>query len=169
MIYKAILLLLLVPSFAKDCNQYSNENLKQLKAIELLIKKQQNPRAKQIPNLAPTLLRTAIENNLDPILFAKIGAVESNFNGTAYNSISHDIGLMQINEQTAKLLGVPTKCLWAWQCNLKVAAQLLANYKQRYSSREANWYCRYNVGTAKFSKVNLNCNIYVQKLARIGD
>lgn len=110
--------------------------------------------------LAPAILQVANKYNVDPILIAKIIVVESRGREKAINKQSSDYGLMQINVNTAKSMGISDRCLMNWRCNLDAGAKILSRFNRP---------CRYNVGTTKVlaGKRLQNCIRYERKLASV--
>lgn len=98
----------------------------------------------------------AIQLDMDPKLLAAMVLHESKGIANAYNFVSHDHGLTQINIHTAVDFGISVKCLYNWRCNLRAGAKLFAQNRP----------CLYNLGryrvlTGKFVDM---CRAYEAKL-----
>lgn len=93
----------------------------------------------------------------------RIIIVESRGVEAAYNAVTKDYGLMQVNERTAAAYGFSMKCLRRWQCNLEAGAAILHDLSKRRV-------CAYNVGTGNvYQNATLmqNCLRYERKLATV--
>lgn len=164
---KLLALLWLLPAHALVCKPISNTE-RQLMQIKQIIEHTKAKHTKIPKRLPAEILRASKQYGVDPLLVTRIMAVESKFNQHAHNKATNDYGLMQINGGTAILLGISKQCLHNWRCNLYAGALILSRFDKYFGAKETNWYCRYNVGTAKLVKVNKNCTKYVNKLVSIG-
>lgn len=110
--------------------------------------------------LATAIIEVSNKYKVDPVLVAKIIVVESRGNPKAFNKRTQDYGLMQINVNTARSLGITQTCLFNWRCNLEQGAKILSSFNRP---------CRYNVGTTKVlaGKRLQNCIRYERKLASV--
>lgn len=113
--------------------------------------------AKQI---APVVLELAEKYNQDPVLITQIIIIESRARADAYNAVTQDYGLMQINIKTAISMHLDEACLFNWKCNLNAGVKILSKVDRA---------CRYNVGTGNLVGKRLkNCLRYESKLVMIG-
>lgn len=108
-----------------------------------------------VPELAAEIIRVAKIERLAPEVLAAVVLAESRGVESAYNATTLDHGLMQINEKTARSLGLTRSCLYSWRCNLTNGAKLLAKGRL----------CQYNVGTGSLSGTRLkNCLKYEERV-----
>ena len=114
------------------------------------------PAAIPAPELAAAVLQESKAAGVDSILVAKVIMQESRGVATSTNKRTKDFGLMQVNEKTAKGLGITKACLENWRCNLRQGVKLLA---------KANRPCAYNLGNAGSKKWPKSCIKYELKLA----
>lgn len=122
------------------------------------------PNAVPAKQLVPAIVRAAARHNVPAELLTRIVMVESRGVAGAYNAVSDDRGLMQINAVTAKAYGFMPKCLKNWKCNLDAAAIILSDMRKLDGFRE----CVYNVGPrGRLEKYKAACERYEQKLASL--
>jgi soluble lytic murein transglycosylase-like protein len=123
----------------------------------------------------PTLLelnfrRAAYKHGLDIDLLIAVGRIESGLDQAAYNALTKDLGIMQINSTTALGLGLDLERLRTDAAyNVEAGALILAYFKARYAASEPQaWPCRYNVGTRKLvgRRAQL-CAKYLKKLTKL--
>lgn len=118
-----------------------------------------SPGAVPANDLATEIIKVSRLYNVDPVLLTKIAMTESHGQAYAHNATSHDYGLMQINARHQ----VPTKCLYNWRCNLRMAAHLISE-----QSKKAGWRpCMYNTGRLGANRNVKLCLQYDRKLASI--
>lgn len=129
-----------------DCR--CSTDLCKIKEIEAILKKKASPKAVPPKQLAPAILRASTKYRLDYKLLTAIILVESRGVSLAYNSKTKDHGLGQINETTARAMGVSRACLYNWECNLDAAARVLSGFKPHE-------YFRYNCGTGSLQNAKL--------------
>lgn len=130
-----------------------------LDLVLLLLLKHGAPGAVPAKELAPAIIAISEQYNLDPIQVTQIILVESKGKANAINKTSHDYGLMQIHDVTAKAYGASKTCLMLWRCNLGVGVLILSDLSRT---------CRYNVGSGPLLGRKLtNCLTYEHKLANI--
>lgn len=113
--------------------------------------------------LATVVQREACYFKVNPILVAKIIIIESNGDIHAYNSKSHDYGLMQINESTAEEYKVPADCLLDLECHVHHGVYILAALTDRRNFRPCMW----NVGPAGVVAHYKACVQYERKLGAL--
>lgn len=109
--------------------------------------------------LARVIVETAESEGQDPVLVAKIIVVESSCRAGAMNAKTHDVGIMQINETTARNMGVDRTCLLNWKCNIKTGVEVLSGFRRP---------CSYNVGN-KVSKRMKSCLRYERRLDMVSN
>jgi hypothetical protein len=106
---------------------------------------------------AQLITQISQEENVDPILLAKVVITESRGNAQAINQKSKDYGIAQINLKSHPQ--VSYKCAMDKVCGLRAGAKILA---------KASRPCQYNVGKAKLTEIRLKkCLQYERKLASI--
>lgn len=112
--------------------------------------------------LAPAIIKAAAKHDVDAHLLARIIVVESGGRPDAFNAVSGDHGLVQINSKTAALYGIKPSCLTNWKCNLDASAQILSDLMHMKGAR----YCLYNLGPrGRLEKYRSACERYETKLA----
>ncbi len=117
------------------------------------------PGAIPAKQLTQAIAQVANKYHQDPILITQIIIIESSAKADAYNPITQDFGVMQINIKTAAAMHLDTACLLDWKCNLDKGVKILS---------KLNRVCRYNVGTGPLvGKRFKNCLTYESKLASI--
>lgn len=89
------------------------------------------------PALAREIEKVVLETDLDPLDLARLVLVESRGRPKAYNPLSGDHGILQINTRTAIFYSIPVRCLYDWRCNLRRGALLYAKGHRA---------CQYNLG-----------------------
>lgn len=133
-----------------------------LNAITAMLLASASPNAVPAEQLAPQLLATALQHDVDPKLLTRIVLLESRGVATAYNSKTVDHGLVQINEATRKAYGLSNWCMRIWQCNLNAGARILADMYKIADARP----CVYNLGPkGRFARYEKTCNKYETMLA----
>lgn len=112
--------------------------------------------------LAKEIIRLSAIYKVDPEHATRVILVESRGVETAYNAKSNDFGLTQINIVNAKAMGINSKCLFNWRCNLKHGIQIMARKKHARK-------CAYNLGIkgSRDVKKQKICEIYENKLASL--
>lgn len=107
--------------------------------------------------LALEIERLSSELNLSPISLAALVLHESAGRPNAYNAVSNDHGILQINSRTAIDLKLSAQCLYDWRCNLRAGAKLFAAHRP----------CLYNLGRYRRleGKYISMCNNYESRLA----
>jgi soluble lytic murein transglycosylase-like protein len=100
-------------------------------------------------------------------LLTAILAKESMFRLDAVNKRTKDYGIGQINLRTIKAYHFDmNRITLDLRYSIRASAQVLSWFK-RYKPHEAVWFCRYNVGTAKFTIQNINsCVKYASGVQR---
>lgn len=122
-----------------------------------------SPKAVPAQDLANEIIQVASIYKVDPVLLTQMVLIESKGEASAYNKVSMDHGLVQINQKTAVARGLPQSCLYNWKCNLRFAANLISE-----QSKKANWRpCIYNVGRVGMKRYPKACLRYETKLASI--
>jgi hypothetical protein len=112
--------------------------------------------------LAPAIIEAANKHDVDAHLLARIVVVESGGRPDAFNAVTGDHGLVQINAKTAALYGIKPSCLKDWKCNLDASAQILGDLMRIKGAR----HCLYNLGPkGRFEKYRTACERYETKLA----
>ena len=107
--------------------------------------------------LAPAIVRLSHSYHVDSHVVTAVLLQESRGRADAYNAVSRDYGIMQINHKTANSLGIGPACLNTWQCNLAYGVLILSKLSRT---------CQYNVGLRALSGNALQkCLSYEQKLA----
>lgn len=106
---------------------------------------------------AVLIINIAREENVDPMLLAKVIVVESRGNPTAVNKKTRDYGIAQINLKSHPQ--VSYKCAMNKACGLRAGAKILAKTIRP---------CQYNVGKKTLNEIRLKkCLQYERKLANI--
>lgn len=126
-----------------------------------------NPKLKDSHDTAYYIVKYAKEYGIDAKLLHAIIAVESSYKIKAYNKMSKDYGLTQINSNTIKAYNLDKyKLMHDKSYSIKNGAMILSYFKKRYfKSEPATWYCRYNVGTAKLEgNLAKSCIKYLNKI-----
>lgn len=78
-----------------------------------------------------------------------------------------DFGMSQINYKTAKSYGFDIERLTTdIEYSVEAGAKVLSWFHRRYSEREHDWYCRYNVGTRPKHKIKTACETYLRMVRR---
>lgn len=119
------------------------------------------PGAVPAADLANKIIEISSTYHLDPLMLTRMVLQESKGLASAYNGVSHDHGLMQINQKTAIALGLTPTCLYNWQCNLEAAASILAQLA-KYSDFSP---CHYNTGRLGAKRRAPACLEYNNRLA----
>lgn len=147
-----LILIIMLINVVANANTFNQIKLSGVKADD-----------KQIRELAYYIDKSALKYGLDSRLLTSIIAHESMFKVDAVNYKTQDYGIGQINVKTIKAYKfdkrrILTDAAYSIDC----AAKVLSWFK-RYESKSTNWYCRYNVGTGKFTIININrCLKYVE-------
>jgi len=123
-----------------------------------------SPKAVPAKALAEHVEKVSKNANIDPVLLAQIIIVESKGVPYAYNKRSKDHGIMQINNATARSMGLSRKCLYSWKCNVEAGALILSSLK-RNGKLQA---CHYNTGPKGHIKKPTACKKYQSKLDYVG-
>jgi hypothetical protein len=99
-------------------------------------------------------------------LVKECGIDHAKYNET--NCVFIDVGISQINYKTIQSYDFTVyQLLNDLEYAVNAGAEVLSWFKKKYSRKEPkNWYCRYNVGTAKYSKIKKSCLKYVRLVAR---
>ncbi len=112
---------------------------------------------------APTPFETAVlivniarEENVDPMLLAKIVVIESRGNPSAINKRTKDYGIAQINLKSHPQ--VSEACAMNKACGLRAGAKILARAKKP---------CAYNLGAKGSLNNPKSCLQYHLKLANV--
>ncbi len=112
---------------------------------------------------APTPFETAVlivniarEENVDPMLLAKIVVIESRGNPSAINKRTKDYGIAQINLKSHPQ--VSEACAMNKACGLRAGAKILAKTKRP---------CHFNLGKIGAKRNPKSCLQYERKLARV--
>ncbi len=104
--------------------------------------------------------------DIKPYRLAAILAQESGYKLDAVNKKSLDYGISQINHKTMKAYGFDKeKLLTDLEYSVKAGAIVLSDFKRMYKHEDDYW-CRYNVGTAPKSEIQIGCENYKQLVAR---
>jgi soluble lytic murein transglycosylase-like protein len=116
--------------------------------------------------------------NIDPILFSSIIMQESTYNLKAIKKtcgykdkketcLDTDFGISQIHYKTALSYKFDIDRLTRdLDYSVESGFIVLSYFKKKYEKTEKNWYCRYNVGTAKKEKIKEKCLNYVKLIKR---
>lgn len=112
--------------------------------------------------LAPAIMQAAVKHRVSAVLLTRILLVESRGVANAYNPITQDYGLLQINERTRRSYGLTNRCMANWRCNLDAGAMILADLLAIDGSRA----CTYNIGPrGRFAKYKEPCERYEHRIA----
>lgn len=155
------LILMFVAVFALSAKADCPSNAPQgdVKKLQALFAKHNSPRAVLPSQLAPAVLKASAKYCVNPDVIAAVIIVESKGIEYAYNEITGDYGLLQINWLTADNLKISMGCRYDWRCNLDMGVKILSQFER---------ICQYNVGTGKLIGNKLKrCKLYEQKLAGI--
>ena len=117
--------------------------------------------------LAHYIVEACTDYKLYCNIFTAILAQESMFQIEAINKNSSDYGIGQINIKTIRSYKFDIHLLLTdLRYSIRASAKVLSWFK-RYKSKDANWQCRYNVGTGvlKGSKLK-TCTKYVNMVQR---
>lgn len=107
-----------------------------------------NCKGNHLPELAQAIVA---QDEVSPVLLAKVVIVESRCNPDAYNAETDDAGLMQLN----KVHGLSDTCRFDWRCSLAHGARLLAQARRP---------CEYNLGRIGSLRNPKTCLHYEKKL-----
>lgn len=78
-----------------------------------------------------------------------------------------DFGMSQINYKTAESYEFDLKRLTTdIEYSVDAGAKVLSWFHRRYSKREHDWYCRYNVGTRPKRMIKTACRKYIKLVNR---
>jgi soluble lytic murein transglycosylase-like protein len=150
------------------------EQVKLIKQIEQVIKDFEIKTRKKIKtdklDKAVRIYNAAVKHGINPLTLTSIVAHESGFNIKAVNPKTKDYGLTQINIYNIKARGLSSVKLTSnIDYSLETGALILAEFKAQYS-KEQNWVCRYNIGTAKTLSPRQvkRCKYYVTQLRKWG-
>lgn len=117
--------------------------------------------------LSNIIAKLAKAYNISPLKLSAILAVESRYELNTVNHKTLDYGVAQINHKTIERYGFDKqKLLTDLEYSVKAGAIVLADLKKMYVSKEKDWYCRYNVGTRSFDKIQDKCANYVKKVKK---
>ncbi len=133
--------------------------------VEQILMIKTMPKARAV-KLATYIDKAAAKHNVPSNILTALIAQESMFRVGAVNKLTQDYGIGQINIRTIKAYKLDMhRLLTDVDYSIDAAAMALSYFHKRYQAVESKWYCRYNVGTAKFTSQNINrCLIYVAKL-----
>ena len=107
--------------------------------------------AKRAHVLAKAFVAAGKKNGVDPMLMVALCTQESRFRGglksewTNRGQITHDYGIMQVNEHWIEAWKLDEKRLqYDDTYNIHVAARILKGLQKRFAATEPQWFTRYN-------------------------
>lgn len=110
-----------------------------------------NCKGNHLPELAQAIIA---QDEVQPVLLAKVIIIESRCKPDAYNAESDDAGIMQLN----RVHGLSDTCRFNWRCSLEHGARLLAQARRP---------CEYNLGRIGAMRNPETCLRYEKKLDSI--
>lgn len=160
-----MLLLVLVPAVGHGACKPKKSNFRSVMQIIEIVEQKERRVVKNRVIKAQAIIESANKFCLDAVLLAAIIAVESGFRQDVVNTKTKDYGMTQINEYNIKARKLSKKMLLEdINYNVGAGALILAE-KKRFATREpTTWYCRYNVGTGAYAKIEKPCAKYVNKV-----
>ncbi len=114
--------------------------------------------------------KASVKHKIHPRLYTAILMQESGYKLDAKNCGPEkctDFGIAQIYYKTAKRYNFDIqKLLTDLEYSVNAGAKVLAWFRKTYASSEKYWWCRYNTGTAPFSKIRHICLKYRRLVSR---
>lgn len=109
-----------------------------------------------------------VEYDINCHIVKAILTQESQLKVNAVNHKSKDYGIGQLNIKIINAYGLNKQLLLSdVKYSVDMSMRQLKWFKDRYKHKEpATWWCRYNVGTAKFHKIEKRCNKYIKAVSR---
>ena len=134
----------------------------ELEDVTAQLKRHSAPDAVSAHELAPVIISLSHFYGIPSKLLTSVLLQESKGREKAYNRVTKDTGILQVNIRKAQDLRLSQECLLSWRCNLAAGAKILARTK--------NQPCGYNLGenriiAGKFVEL---CEDYESKLRNNG-
>lgn len=141
----------------------------QVNSVQAQIKQARGKALQSDRVLAYKIVKVSNQYGINANIYTAILAHESMFKLNAVNERSHDYGIAQINIKNIRNMGLDLDLILTdLEYSLRAGAQVLSYMKKRYSASEANYACRYNVGTvAIMSRTqSIICSKYMSKIRK---
>lgn len=117
--------------------------------------------------LSDSIHVAAKKYHINPYKLSGIIAYESMYRLDAVNHKTLDYGLTQINHKTIKRYNLSKdKIMTDYDYAIHSGAMVLSYFKKRFAKTEADWWCRYNVGTGKKEKLQQKCDKYIKLVSK---
>lgn len=118
-------------------------------------------------DLSDTIYNISLKYNIKSNKLIAIFAQESMYKLNAVNHKTKDYSIGQINIKTINRYKFDKdRLLYDLDYAVECSAKVLSDLKKRYSHREKDYWCRYNVGTGKQASIENKCKIYIDLVNR---
>lgn len=151
-----ILFFALMASANPKCLDGTPKYLKDIKSIEMHLKRHINKKSVPPKELAPVIYSAALRYNVSAKLLTQVIMTESRGVPTAYNKKSHDFGIAQIHIANGDQKKIT--CAMDWRCGVFMGAEILS---------KANRPCAFNTGNRGSIIYPKTCLNYENRLATI--
>jgi len=148
-----------------DRNSVTKAQLEDIRKIMEKVEKRYKKPIKNKKKKQISIYQAAVKYNLNVRHLAAIIAVESAFKLRAVNKKSNDYGIAQINYKNIAARKLDkARLLQDLDYSVAAGAKILAEKQKRYEHKESLWYCRYNVGTGAYRKIEKGCKKYANRV-----